>query len=208
MLTWCHYNMYYDRNFPDPTIWTGCAGCACLYFVDMGGCLPEASLWVPPWAEGEACRRAAEEEGRNAAVTVMSHYSVGTVTKFCVHSVYTTWTRTMWIYKVNLCQAHRKKWYHLQVEELWWDWCGWIFLVLLYSAMWQRRCRPRRATWTEIRWVLDKSWRPNRWPPCRCKKKSPFELTADPRMMEYDRAGRNWKNMLKKGSNFEDRGTR
>ena len=38
-------------------------------------------------------------------------------------------------------------------------------------------------------------------------KKSPFELTADPRMMEDNRARRNWKKKLKKGSNFEDRGT-
>ena len=54
---------------------------------------------------------------------------------------------------------------------MWMDILSFTVKILLYRAMWQRRCRPRRATWTEIRWVLDKSWRPNRWPPCRCKKR-------------------------------------
>ena len=83
MLIWYHYNyntynthtmsaISQTQPFGQVVLVAQC--CACLFScVDMGGCLPEASLWVPPWAEGEACCRAAEEEGRNAAVTVVSH---------------------------------------------------------------------------------------------------------------------------------------
>ena len=34
---------------------------------------------------------------------------------------------------------------------MWMDILSFTVKILLYRAMWQRRCRPRRATWTEIR---------------------------------------------------------